>query len=155
LNFSQFRRSLLTFSCSFLILTQIFAQEVRDNFISGLNNVNEKNNFSIDVKDNFSSGTIYDIKKDSKDRIWLATNKGIYVSDGMNFIQIIIGDVNVTNSAIKELIVEGENMFLLFQDKGLVKLNVNSLSYTKITDKPVSSLIIEKNHNAILVTKGK
>ena len=124
------RRFLITFSCSVLLFSSIIAQEVRDNF---------------------STGSIYDLKKDGQGRIWLATNSGVYVSDGMNYIQIVIGDAKTTNSSIREIVVDDENIFIILQDKGLIELNSNTLSYTKISDKPVSGLIIEKGHKAIIL----
>ena len=126
------RRFLITFSCSFLLFTSIFAQEVRDNF---------------------STGSIYDLKKDGQDRIWLATNTGVYVSDGLNYVQIVIGDKAITNSNIRELVFDKEILFIILQDKGLIELNSTTLDYKKITDKPVANLVIDNDQNAVVLFK--
>ena len=133
LNFILIKKALFILFCSFFLVTPIFTQEVRDNF---------------------SIGSVYDIKKDNTGRIWLATNSGLYVSDGVNYIQINLGDINTTNSSIKQLIVEEEEIFIVFQDKGLIALNSSTLSFIKITDKPIASFFIEEHKKAFLLTKN-
>jgi ligand-binding sensor domain-containing protein len=107
-----------------------------------------------DVRDNFSSGTVYDLKKDKSGKIWLATNAGVYVSDGMNYIQINLGDTKTTNSSIKELYVENESLFLIFQDSGLMKLNTVTLSFFKITNMSIASFFVEDHKKAMMLTKN-
>ena len=107
-----------------------------------------------DVRDNFSSGTVFDLKKDNAGKIWLATNSGVYVSDGMNYIQINLGDIKTTNSSIKELYVENENLFLVFQDSGLIQLNTSTLSFFKVTNMPVASFFVEDHKKAMMLTRN-
>lgn len=98
-----------------------------------------------EVLDNFTSGNVYNLKKDTKGRIWMATEKGLYVSDGINYIQIKTGDREITNSAIRQLILNKNSLFLIYKNKGLIKLDINTLQYKNITDKAVANLIIEND----------
>ena len=107
-----------------------------------------------DIRDNFSSGTVFDLKKDNAGKIWLATNSGVYISDGINYIQINLGDIKTTNSSIKELYIDNESIFLIFQDSGLIQLNTTTLSYFKVTNMPVTSFFIEDHKKAMILTKN-
>ncbi|MFM1929836.1 MAG: hypothetical protein RL387_1164 [Bacteroidota bacterium] len=118
----NFFKNLILAFCSFLFVLQVSAQDVRDKF---------------------SSGTIYDLEKDQLGRIWIASDNGLYVSDGMNFVQIPTGDNAITNSIIRELVLYKDNLYLVYQNKGLIQLNIHSLAFKKITEKAVASLAIE------------
>lgn len=135
MRFAKYSTFLLTVFCSLFLVLQVKAQEVRDNF---------------------SSGTIYDLKKDQLGRIWMATDNGVYVSDGLNFIQIPVGDFALTNSPIREIQMYKDELYLIFQKNGLVQLNLNTLKYNKITDQPVASILIEDSSNLfVLLNNGK
>lgn len=127
------RKSIYLFFFSFIVASNLVAQDIRDNF---------------------SYGNVFDLKKDNSGRIWLATNTGVYVSDGVNYIQINLGDYQTTNSSIKELYLENEKIFLIFKDSGLMELNSLNLSYSKVTNKPVVSFFIEDHNKAFILTKN-
>lgn len=131
--FKPYSKFLLAFFCGIFLVLQVIAQEVRDNF---------------------SSGTIFDIKKDHVGRIWIASDNGVYVSDGINFVQIPTGDYEITNSSIKSLELYQENVFLVYQNKGLVQLNINTLQYKKLSNQSIASILVEDNEHLFLALQN-
>lgn len=102
--------------------------------------------FQNEALDKFISGTVYHFQKDSVGRIWMATDKGLYVSDGLNYIQIKTGNKEITNSSVKDLLLYKNTLFVIFKEKAVVSLDINTLKYQQITNKPVSSIVIDNDH---------
>ena len=76
--------------------------------------------FQNEALDKFISGTVYHFQKDSVGRIWMATDKGLYVSDGLNYIQIKTGNKEITNSSVKDLLLYKNTLFVIFKEKAVV-----------------------------------
>ena len=112
--------------------------------------------FQNEVLDKFISGTVYHFQKDSVGRIWMATDFGLYVSDGLNYIKIKTGDKEITNSSVKSLVLYKSELYVIYKDKGVVRIDVNTLKYQQITDKVVSNVIIDNDqHFFILYNNGE
>ncbi len=101
--------------------------------------------FQNEALDKFISGTVYHFQKDSIGRIWMATDKGLYVSDGLNYIQIKTGNKDITNSSVKDIVLYKNDLFVIFKEKGLVRLNIKTLKYSEITNNAVSSIIVDND----------
>ena len=110
--------------------------------------------FAQDVRDKFTNGTVFNLKQDNHGRIWMATDNGLYVSDANNYIQIVIGDKELTNSSIKELVFFNDELYILYENKGLVKLDINSLVSEKITENPVANVIVQDQKNLFILYKN-
>jgi signal transduction histidine kinase/ligand-binding sensor domain-containing protein/AraC-like DNA-binding protein len=111
---------------------------------------------SLDMSDGLSSSNVYCINQDSYGFIWIGTNNGLNIYNGIDFNQYFRkpGDINsLPGNSIEKIIFDGDTAFIATRT-GLCMMDVVSKQYVQMntgTNKFIRTLFHEKEKNLLWV----
>ena len=111
--------------------------------------------FAQDLLPNLKTGRIVDSKMDAAKRIWIATDKGLVLHDGSNFIKIKPSQKQYIDQSISALHLYKDNLYVVFTKSGAVRFDIQNFNSTEISNLPVESIVqFNDSHYFILFKDG-
>jgi hypothetical protein len=111
---------------------------------------------SQDLLPNLKTGRILDSKMDAEKRIWIATDHGLVLHDGSNYIKIKPTQKQYIGQSINALHLYKDYLYVIFTKSGVVRFDINNFSSTEISNLPVESIVqFNDQHYYILFNDGR
>ena len=103
-----------------------------------------------------NAGTVFDTKIESNGRIWIATNRGLILHDGINYIRIKPSQKKYQNQSVKSLCVYKHYLYAIFANSGAVKFDLDNFKSVEISNEAIENIVQYNNdHYYILFSDGK
>ena len=109
------------------------------------------------ISDGLPSNEINDIKNDDIGYVWIATDNGLSMYDGFNFINFNskTHPTIFKDNRIKRIQKNGDNLYLFTNSDGLIKLQTTTLDVQKIYKTTPLSISFSGDITAVLFESGR
>ena len=141
---------LLKWKCCLFLVFTLFSQKFYSQYYYGKGT-------PYNISDGLPSNEINDIKKDDIGYVWIATDKGLSMYDGFNFINFNskTHPTIFKDNRIKRIQKNGDNLYLFTNSDGLIKLQTTTLDFQKIYKTTPLSISFSGDTTAVLFESGR
>lgn len=108
-----------------------------------------------DERNGLNRNYINEIVRDSHGYYWLATEKGIIRFDGNHFTSFPLTEKFGTNSVVEKMHLFKNNLYLIYENHGCLKFNVDDLSVETITSEAADDVLQENDSTFYLLLKSR